>query len=291
MRAALLLTCYNRKDRTLSCLTSIHAQCPVNELDLSIYLVDDGSNDGTSDAVSSAFPAVNILEGNGRLFWNGGMNMAWRAARKEDFDYYIWINDDVDLRHDALQVMFNSLREAEDECGTEAIVVGSFCESGRGTHSYGGFKVNRTLLGLATTRIIPNGIITKCDTFNGNFVLIPDGIVEVVGLLDSRYTHSFGDKDYGLRCKRNGIPMYVAPNYVGNCSRNDINGTWLDPMLPISERYRRMRLPTGLPPSEYFYACRKNSGSIVGGIALVKLYLRLLFPRYWSSISRRESGE
>ena len=90
MRAAILITCFNRKDKTLSCLKSVYAQAEVKDLSLTIYLVDDGSSDGTSNAVSSAYPEVNVLFGDGNLYWNGGMNLAWRTAIKECFDYYIW---------------------------------------------------------------------------------------------------------------------------------------------------------------------------------------------------------
>ena len=291
MRAALLLTCFNRKDKTLSCIKSIFSQLPVKDLEIEIYLVDDGSTDGTSDAITNAFPTVRILRGNGSLYWNGGMNMAWRDALNDRFDCYIWINDDVDLKPDAFLTMLEAFYDGYADCGTEPVIVGSFCESDSDKHTYGGFSAERTFGGMTTKRIIPNGHIRKCDTFNGNLVLVPHSVVKSVGILDDRYTHAFGDKDYGFKCMKNNIPMYIAADYVGQCSRNDVKGTWLDPTLPLADRYRKLLLPTGLPPDEYFYSCRKRCGNVVCTITLVKLYLRLLFPKFWSRLSRQESGE
>jgi len=124
-----LLTCFNRKDITLSCLESIYAQSLVKDLELSIYLVDDGSSDGTYEAVTKKFPDVKVLKGDGCLYWNGGMNMAWSAAYDAGFDYYLWVNDDVALQPDAFKLMFDSLHKACSNCDTEPVIVGSFCES------------------------------------------------------------------------------------------------------------------------------------------------------------------
>ena len=48
---AVLLTCHNRKDKTLACLESFYlAEKPVGYT-FDIFLVDDGSTDGTNNAV------------------------------------------------------------------------------------------------------------------------------------------------------------------------------------------------------------------------------------------------
>ena len=60
---AVLMTCYNRRETTLECLESLFkAQVP-KETTLSIYLVDDGSTDGTGDSVRERYPAVKVLNG------------------------------------------------------------------------------------------------------------------------------------------------------------------------------------------------------------------------------------
>jgi GT2 family glycosyltransferase len=291
MKAAILLTCFNRREKTLACLDSVYRQIPVTNITSTIYLVDDGSSDGTTKAVSDAYPDVNILTGNGKLYWNGGMNYAWRTAIQKKYDFYIWINDDVYIHDDALQVLFDTFYKGAIRSGSDPVVIGCFREEATRLHSYGGFSLKKTLLGIKTTRKLPNGSIQRCDTFNGNFVLIPNSVVDDVGLLDDRYTHAFGDKDYGYRCTEHNVPIYMTPTYVGECSRDNIAGSWTDPDLTLSERHKRMKLPTGLPPEECFYSYRKNSNSIAAIIAVLKLYLRLLFPRLWGKLSRKEQGE
>ena len=289
--AAVLLTCFNRKEKTLSCLESIYAQSNKEGFTLKVYLVDDGSKDGTSAAIANTFPDVCILSGNGTLYWNGGMNMAWRAAIKEGHDCYIWINDDVSLSSDALHLLFESYKSGYTERGTEPVVVGCFRDPISYNHTYGGFSIKKSIWGISTKRLHPENRILRCDTFNGNLVLIPDSVVKIIGILDEHYTHAFGDKDYGYRCMENDIPMYITPGYVGECTRNSVEGRWLDSEASLRERYRRLKHPTGHPPKEYFYFYKKHSNYFAGSVALLKLYLRLVFPGMWSIISKKEDGE
>ena len=66
MKIAALLTCFNRKDKTITCLNSVLNIIPTCH----VYLVDDASTDGTSEAIKQNFPQVNIIQGNGNLFWS-----------------------------------------------------------------------------------------------------------------------------------------------------------------------------------------------------------------------------
>lgn len=105
MKIAVLLTCFNRKIKTLSCLQSLYHALEVynnkyeNKIDLSIYLTDDGCTDGTGNAVRENFidKNITILQGTGNLFWAGGMCLAWNTALRynKGWDFYLLLNDDV----------------------------------------------------------------------------------------------------------------------------------------------------------------------------------------------------
>ena len=58
---------------------------------MTVYLVDDGSRDGTSRSVAVRFPQISILEGDGSLFWNGGMRKAFAQRLPKVFDGYILV--------------------------------------------------------------------------------------------------------------------------------------------------------------------------------------------------------
>lgn len=85
MRIAALLTCFNRKEKTLQCLKSLFQVLP----GCIVFLVDDASTDGTSDAVKQLFPEVHIIRGDGNLFWSRGMFTAWKEAVKGNYNYLL----------------------------------------------------------------------------------------------------------------------------------------------------------------------------------------------------------
>jgi glycosyltransferase involved in cell wall biosynthesis len=64
---AILLTCFNRRETTLACLASIEAAV-AGSADYRIVIVDDGSSDGTADAVRAAFPDAMLVIGSGNLY-------------------------------------------------------------------------------------------------------------------------------------------------------------------------------------------------------------------------------
>ena len=72
-----------------------------------IFLVDDNSTDGTSETIKKNFSDVNLIKGDGNLFWGGGTYLAWEEAiKKKKFEYFLWLNDDTFLYPNALQMLF-----------------------------------------------------------------------------------------------------------------------------------------------------------------------------------------
>lgn len=271
LRVAILLTVHNRKDKTLVCLDNcrreIDAMKDTNEYSFSIFLNDDGSSDGTSEYVRESFPDVRILRSDGSLFWNQGMRLAWAEAAKEDFDFYLWLNDDTLLRAGALQ----TLMENSKFLGHRAIVVGT-TEDATGQLTYGGRTRSNKI-------VTPDPVIpVPCYMFNGNIVLVPKTVFKVLGNLDSGYRHSFGDYDYGVRAVRADVTRVVAPGVVGECGRNPGLPKWRDPAVPLKKRYAALLGPKGRPPKEQFlFDCRIwNVFYAIGH--MISIHLKVLFP-------------
>jgi GT2 family glycosyltransferase len=99
-----------------------------------------------------------------------------------------------------------------------------------------------------------------CDAMNGNFALIPAEVASVVGNIEERFRHQFGDLDYALRARCAGFDVVLVPGYVGECAENMSAGTWRDPTISFAQRWRNLISPKGVPWSEWFLFTRRHYG-------------------------------
>ncbi len=269
---ATLLTVFNRKNQTLQCLQNLFAQVLQLDYSLDVYMVNDGCTDGTPDAVQKQFPEVNIIEGNGNLFWNRGMHLAWQtAAQKKNYDYFLWLNDDTILKNNALQ----TLLQTSVIKNNNSIIVGTTSGVNNPNKiTYGGCHFKGGLLQ-------PNNQIQICDYFNGNIVLFPQRVYQKVGTNDPIFRHALGDFDYGLRAKKEGIKSFVAPGIIGQCDEHETLSTWCNPQKTFKERRKAFRSPLGQNPEEFFIFRKRHNNIVIACFHYFTNHLRLLIPSFW----------
>ncbi len=255
---AVLMTCFNRRETTLSSLARLEEQ-QLDGHDYRVFLVDDGSTDGTGDAVREQFPSVEVVEGDGTLFWSRGTDRAWTAALEsgEHFDHFLVLNDDTMLDIDALSRMVTHAAEL----GTPSVIVGATRQPGEpGVISYGGHVPASRWNPLKTTVRQPTDARPSI-TMNANCVLVPAGVVDSIGRFDPIFHHSWADFDFGYRAVDNGIPLVVTDPPIGECAANDA-GTdgYLRPDLTLRERIAWIRGIRGLNGSDWWVLTRRHGG-------------------------------
>ena len=273
---AVLITCHNRKEKTLQCLQALFSQKGLSESYLiDVFLVDDGCTDGTPEAINQDFPQVNIIQGNGKLYWNRGMHLAWEtAAAAKEFDYYLWLNDDTFLFKNALLLSIKLEYSTSVIVGTTQSVINQ-------KPTYGGTSSRTKSL------ITPNGYFQKCDLINGNFLLVPKLVYEKIGMLDPFFHHALGDYDFYYKGKKNGVEFYVAPEYIGNCEDHvtefkDHIPSWRSNSIPFITRLKLLYQPlSGCVPNQFFIYKKRHFGLLSGIYHYILLHVRCLFPRLW----------
>lgn len=233
----MLVTCHNRRALTVRCLESLKAQQTAARI--ALFLVDDGSDDGIADAVREVWPEPIIITGNGSLFWNGGMRLAWEtAASAGPYEYFLWLNDDVVLDPGAVDRLVGEASGLADADGA-VVVCGSTRRPDSQEVSYGGQCRIHPRRPLRLTVATPGAGPLPVDTVSGNIVLVSAAAFARLGNLSPAFVHIFGDLDYGLRARAAGIPVYAGSGFFGECEGPDMSGTSLDPRLG---RWRRLRL-------------------------------------------------
>lgn len=258
IQVAALLTCHNRLDRTLACLASLSEQTWKGG-QIGIVLVDAASSDGTAEQVRRRYPSATIIERGPELYWNGGMRVALAHAHEFQPDYYLWLNDDVELDPDAVQRLVDCDRQLALERPAPTIIAGTVRDPQDGDPTYGGVVRPDRWRRMRYQLVQPSDQPRQVETMNGNCVLVPRSVVGRIGNLAAAYTHGMGDYDYGHRATRAGCEVWVAPGTVGACSRNPA----ADRAVSLADLRRRTTSPTGgLPPAEWRTFVRRWGGPL-----------------------------
>ena len=220
-RVEIVFPFFNRKDLTLQCLRSLE-RLDTTGLDVHIVAVDDGSSDGTSEAIARDHPNVEIVFGDGNLWFTEGTNVGVKAALRHDPDYVLMINDDAVFDQDFLRFMVDTA-ESNDRS-----IVGSllllwdrphmlFQVSPRWETWSGGWRHWQS----QTVWTIPERP-WQVDIIVGNCVLIPAAAIREVGLMNSKRYPNFGDAEYTPRLRKAGWKLLIDPRARVFCQPNDI---------------------------------------------------------------------
>lgn len=280
---AILYTCHNRKNKTLKALASLKnaKNAYKQSIKITIYLTDDGSTDGTSEAVKEEYPEVIVLQGNGNLFWAGGMMNSWTEAIKHKYDGYLLLNDDTFITENIFDDITLTDAHALKTYGKKGVYIGSTKDPEAQKLTYGGAVITNRFL-YKFTILEPNGGFQECDLGNANIMYVDASTVAKVGILSKGYVHGIADYDYTLKCKKNNIPVLVMPNYCGYCDR-DTKGLYHSfHLMTFKQRLKHLYSPTGIAFKSRLLFMRKFFPYRYPIFYLVG-WLKVLFPKAYLS--------
>jgi GT2 family glycosyltransferase len=200
--AAVVLN-YNGKEVTLETLASLRG-LRYGQVDL--VVVDNGSTDGSWDAVAAAYPDVTQLrvEDNQGISW--GLNDGLRWALERDYDYVLAMNNDVEADPEMLAELVAAIK-ADPEVGCVGPKTYYFWDRQRLWSAGGVLRFKESV-----TRERGDGELDRgqydCDQevdyVNGCAVLMRREALLAAGLWDPVYYLGVEDADWCVRMKRRG---------------------------------------------------------------------------------------
>lgn len=271
MNIAVIITCFNRKNKTIACLTQLFAACDSYNkyhtevpIKLSIYLTDDGCTDGTADAVRNICEGqdLHIIQGNGQCYWAGGMRLAWKEAfkRKDLWDFYLLLNDDTMVLDNVFGQLFAAHNYALANYNIPGIYSGLTCDINNSEKiTYGGNQFNKGRF-ADSQQVSATSTPQKVDRTNANILLVTKNIVEKFGIFDEGFIHGGADYDYSLRIGRKGYPVLVTGDVCGQCEYDHLSGNEeIDKLLSmtLAQRIKFFKNPIH-SDKDYLHYIKRN---------------------------------
>jgi len=207
-----LIVNWNGKEDTLACLESLKAtRGEVGR----IVVVDNGSTDGSVEAINRHFPQVTVIENQRNLGFGAANNMGMRLFLQEERCHYLLLlNNDTLVAPSALRVLASALSEEGVGAAVPKIYYadgqrlwyaggridwkqGSATHYGHGRRDEGRFN-RRGEVSFAT----------------GCALLLKREALEKVGLFDERYFMFGEDVDLSIRLAKAGYRILYLPEAV-----------------------------------------------------------------------------
>lgn len=295
IKIATILTCYNRKEKSVRCLTELlrvtdayNAKHGENNIELSVYLTDDASSDGTAEAVAEVCEGkdFHLCQGDGNCFWAGGMRLAWREAikRHEEWDFYLLLNDDTTVFDNVFEQLMTCHEYALEKYSKPGVYSGCTCdENNTDIVTYSGDVMNLKTKGW--DRLLPNGKPQMVDMTNANILLVEKSVVDAIGIFHDGYIHGAADQDYGMTARRTDIPVLITPDVSGYCEYDHVTEQYVCKNLMkmnFKERKAYVYKPNH-SDKDYLLFIKRNMPERYY-ISIVLRKIRLYFPKLYYKI-------
>ena len=235
MKVHILIPVHNRLIETKKCIASLLNQTYSN---IEIYIIDDGSSDGTKEWVDKI--NATRIEGNGNLWWTGaiakGVNYVLPLSKENDF--IMTLNNDVVLDKNAINsLVLSSKKENNAIFGSLAIDnKTNFCMSSGAITKSWILNINFHPYREKMSSEVDNSL-TEVSMLTGRSVLYPISVIKSVGNFDSKWLpHYGGDIEMTVRIKNAGYLLFIDPKSKVYVNREE---TGLNPgerYLSFSER-------------------------------------------------------
>ena len=214
LRVTAIVLSWNGRESTLACLRSLER---VTYSPFSVLVVDNGSSDGSADAVAAQHPGMALLRLDENLGFAGGMNAGIREAFAGGADAVLLLNNDMEVEAGLVEPLVAAV-SGDPSCAAACAQILFQGEPPRIWYAGAPFNPRRGYSGRnvgygrpplpGTTPPYPT------DRACGGGMLVTREVSDRVGLFDEDLFAYAEDTDWSLRAHREGLHCLVVPASV-----------------------------------------------------------------------------
>ena len=200
---------YNGRDLTLDTVASLLA---MDYADFRVVVVDNGSTDGSHDAVREAHPEVVGLRVDENRGISHGLNEGIAWALHREFDYLLLLNNDIEVDARMLTELVR-VAEADPSIGCIGPKTYYWADRNRLWSAGGIIRFRESVTRERGMRQLDRGQYDRDQQMhyvNGCAMLVRRRAQEETGLWDPLYHVGIEDADWCMRMKRLGYRCYYA---------------------------------------------------------------------------------
>ena len=236
MDVSIIVVNWNTKELLLACLKSIYGT--TTGLDIEVIVVDNGSHDGSSQAIKENFPQAKLIQN----FENKGFAKANNQALSIALGHYILLlNSDALLTDGSLKNLINFM----DKTPVAGIAACQYINSdGSKQNSFDNFPtlttelLNKTLLKTLFPKKYPSKkkeyyVPMEVESVIGACMLVRKEAITQVGMLDEDYFFFMEETDWCFRMHKAGWKVYHLPeikvyHLQGQSKEKDPSKAWIE---------------------------------------------------------------
>ena len=202
MRVVAVVLSWNGREDTLAALESLRG--------IETVVVDNGSTDGSADAVAERFPEVELVRAGVNLGFAAGNNVGIRRALDRGADWVLLLNNDATAEPGLVDALA-AAAEARPDAGVLACKV-LFADSDRLWYAGAGFD---PLLGRSRHEGFGEpdepGELRDTVRATGAGMAVSRKAIEAAGLFDEELFLYAEDLDWSLRIREAGFAVVYVP--------------------------------------------------------------------------------
>lgn len=215
MDASVIIINWNTKELLINCLNSVYGT--VKTLAFEVWVVDNGSTDGSVEAIKTVFPDVRLIENKKNLGFAQANN---QALRQMNGRYAVLLNSDAILTNGAVETIIRFMDKNNNIsiCGGQLLNADDSKQNSiANIPTLATELLNKSLL----RRLFPKKYPGKehyfkepigVDSIVGACMVVRKEAIDDVGLLDESYFFFLEETDWCLNMRKRGWKVFYHPD-------------------------------------------------------------------------------